>query len=72
MDFAALRVETDPVARLGTQALLHRNPELGEDREQLLVRTDARTSRGEVVGHALVDVDLPSQVVEQVAGKEPA
>jgi hypothetical protein len=72
MDFAALWVEAHPVARLGTEPLLHRNPKLGEDREQLLVRTDPRAARGEIVGHALVDVDFPTQVAEQVAGEEPA
>jgi hypothetical protein len=72
MDLAAFAVEAHPVARLGAEPLLHRDAEAAEDREELPVRADARAARGEVVGHALVDVDLPSQVVEQVAGEEPA
>ena len=33
---------------------------------------DPGAARGQVVGHALVDVDLPAEIVEQVAGEEAA
>ena len=72
MDRVAIWVEADAVAHLGAKALLQRYPEAGEHREQLRVSPDARAASREVVGHALVDVDLPSEVAEQVAGEEPA
>jgi len=72
MDDIASGVETDSIADLGAEALLQFDPEPGEDREELRVRADARAARREVVGHALVDVDLPAEVVEEVAGEEPA
>ena len=72
MHGVAFSIEAYPVAHLGAEAFLERDPQAGEHREQLSVSADARAARREVVGHALVDVDFPAEVVEEVAGEEPA
>lgn len=68
----AFAVEADALADLCAESFLHCDAELAEDIKQLVVGANARAARGEIVGHALVHVHIPTQVVQQVGRKEPA
>src|SRR5579871_798506 len=72
VDLAAVAVDADPVARLDAEALVHRDAELREHREQLGVRADTRAARRQVVADALEDLDFPAEAAQQVGGEQPA
>jgi hypothetical protein len=65
-------IQADALADPDPEALVDLDPEPAEDRKQFVMRADAGAPGGEVVADAFEHIHLPSQVVQEVGGKQPA
>ena len=72
LDDFARAIEAHALHDAETEILAALDPERAHGVEKRRVRADARAARGEIVRDALVDVDLPSELLQKAGGEETA
>src|SRR5438552_6676507 len=68
----AVAIEADALGHADAEPVVDLDAEPAQRIEQRAVRADSRAARRELVGDALVDVDLPAELLQEAGGEQAA